>query len=222
LRGVDRQIGLTERLAAAVRDKRHQSSINHPLRDLLAQRLSHRASGYPDANEANSLRRDPMFKLGSERLPLAPEHDLASAPTFSRLEHRSDRQDLYRLTQAFVDPFSASYPEPPAAMVLALDHSDDPTQGQQERAFYNHSSRSYCSLPLFIFEGTSQALVPACLRPGTRPPGLENAMSLVRLLAALRRHWPQTHLLVRGDSHFATPEVFEVLAHRRGLDFVFG
>jgi hypothetical protein len=38
----------------------------------------------------------------------------------------------------------------------------------------------------------------------------------------LRRHWPQTHILVRGDSHFATPEVFEVLAHRRGIDFVFG
>jgi hypothetical protein len=29
LRGVDRQIGLTERLAAAVRDKRHQSYIRH-------------------------------------------------------------------------------------------------------------------------------------------------------------------------------------------------
>ena len=30
LRGVDRQIGLTERLAAALPDKRHQSSIDHP------------------------------------------------------------------------------------------------------------------------------------------------------------------------------------------------
>ena len=47
-------------------------------------------------------------------------------------------------------------------------------------------------------------------------------MILVRLLAVLRRHWPRTHILVRGDSHFATPEVFEVLAHRRGIDFVFG
>jgi Transposase DDE domain group 1 len=222
LRGVDRQIGLTERLAAAVRDKRHQSSIDHPLRDLLAQRIYQMASGYPDANDANSLRRDPMFKLGSERLPLAPEHDLASAPTFSRLEHSIDRKDLYRLTQALVDHFIASYPEPPAAIVLDLDHSDDPTHGQQELAFYNQHYRSYCYLPLFIFEGTSQALVTACLRPGTRPPGMENAMILVRLLATLRRHWPQTHILVRGDSHFATPEVFEVLAHRRGIDFVFG
>jgi hypothetical protein len=40
-RGIDRQIGLTERLATAIRDKRHQSSIDHPLRDLLAQRIYH-------------------------------------------------------------------------------------------------------------------------------------------------------------------------------------
>jgi hypothetical protein len=47
-------------------------------------------------------------------------------------------------------------------------------------------------------------------------------MILVRLLSYLRRHWPQTPILVRGDSHFATPEVLEVLAHRRLMDFVFG
>jgi hypothetical protein len=47
-------------------------------------------------------------------------------------------------------------------------------------------------------------------------------MSVVRLLAFLRRHWPQTHILVRGDSHCATPEVSEVLAHRHRIDFVFG
>ena len=39
LRGIDRQIGLTQRLAAAIHDKRHQSYIDHPLRDLLAQRI---------------------------------------------------------------------------------------------------------------------------------------------------------------------------------------
>jgi Transposase DDE domain group 1 len=47
-------------------------------------------------------------------------------------------------------------------------------------------------------------------------------MILVRLLAFLRRHWPQTHILVRGDSHFATPEVIEVLAHRHLIDVIFG
>src|SRR3989441_5348932 len=222
LRGVDRQIGLTERFAAALHDKRHQSSIDHPLRDLLAQRIYQIASGYADGNDANSLRRDPLFKLSVERSPLAPEHDLASAPTFSRLEHSVDRKDLYRLTQALVDHFIASYPEPPAAIVLDVDHSDDPTYGQQEFAFYNHHYQNYCYLPLFIFEGTSHALVTAFLRPGTRPTGVENAMILVRLLSYLRQHWPHTHILVRGDSHFATPEVIEVIAHRRWTDFVFG
>jgi hypothetical protein len=222
LHGIDRQIGLTERLAAAMRDKRHLSYIDHPLRDLLAQRIYQIASGYADGNDANSLRHDPLFKLSVERLPLEPEQALASAPTFSRLEHSVDRKDLYRLTQALVDHFIASYPEPPPAIVLDLDHSDDPTHGQQELAFYNHYYKSYCYLPLFIFEGTSHALVTACLRPGTRPTGAENAMILMRLLSYLRRHWPQTHILVRGDSHFATPEMIEVIAHRRLTDFVFG
>ena len=222
LRGIDRQIGLTERLAAAVRDKRHPSYIDHTLRDLFAQRIYQIASGYADGNDANSLRYDPMFKLSVERAPLDPTQNLASAPTFSRLEHQVTRSDLYRLTQAFVDHFIASYPEPPAAIVLDLDHTADPTHGQQEFAFYNHHYQSYCYLPLLIFEGTSHALVAAFLRPGKRPPGAENAMILVRLLAYLRRHWPSTHILVRGDSHFATPEVMEVLAHRRHMDFVFG
>jgi hypothetical protein len=222
LRGIDRQIGLTERLAAAIHDKRHPSYIDHPLRDLLAQRIYQLALGYADANDANSLRRDPLFKLGVERPPLDPAHDLASAPTFSRLEHHIDRKDLYRLTRALVDHFIASYSEPPAAIVLDSDHSDDPTYGQQEFAFYNHYYKNHCYLPLFIFAGTSQALVTAYLRPGTRPTGAENAMILVRLLSYLRRHWPHTHILVRGDSHFATPEVMDVITSYRGADFVFG
>jgi len=222
LRGVDRQIGLTERLATAIHDKRHLSYIDHPLRDLLAQRIYQIASGYADGNDANSLRHDPGFKLGVERLPLDATQDLASAPTFSRLEHSVDRKDVYRLTTALVDQFMASYAEPPAAIVLDLDHSDDPTHGQQEFAFYNHHYKSYCYLPLFIFEGTSHALVTACLRPGVRPTGAENAMILARLLPYLRQRWPHTHILVRGDSHFATPEVMDVIAHRRQTDFVFG
>jgi hypothetical protein len=123
-----------------------------------------------------------------------------------------------------VDAFIASYAEPPPAIVLDLDHSDDPTYGQQEFAFYNKYYQNHCDLPLFIFEGTSHALVAAylCRRPGTRPTGPENAMILVRRLSYLRRHWPQTHILVRDDSHFATPEVIDVVTSYRWTDFVFG
>src|SRR5215813_12951126 len=63
LRGIDRQIGLTARLAAAVQDKRHPSYIDHSLHALLAQRIYQIASGYADGNDANSLRHDPVLKL---------------------------------------------------------------------------------------------------------------------------------------------------------------
>ena len=72
LRGIDRQSGLTTRLAAAIHDTRHPSYIDHSLRDLLAQRIYQIASGYADGNDANSLRRDPLFKLGVERPPWLP------------------------------------------------------------------------------------------------------------------------------------------------------
>ena len=56
LRGIDRQIGLTERLAAAVHDKRHPSYIDHPLRDLFASGSTKSASGMPmhDANTSGT------------------------------------------------------------------------------------------------------------------------------------------------------------------------
>jgi len=215
-------VGLTARLTTAIHEQRHQSYIDHPLRDLLGQRIYQIAAGSADANDAKSLRRDPLGKLGVERSPLDPTHDLASAPTFSRLEHHIDRQALYRLTRACVDHFIASYAEPPAAIVLALDLSADPTYGPQAFAFYNNYYKNYYYLPLCIFEGMSQALVMAPLRPGTPPPGAENAMILVRLLSYLRRHWPYTPILVRGDSHFATPEVIAVITSSRWTDFVFG
>ena len=56
LRGVDQRIGLTERLSAAVEDRRHPSYITHPLRDLIAQRVYQIACAYEDGNDADRLR----------------------------------------------------------------------------------------------------------------------------------------------------------------------
>jgi hypothetical protein len=78
LREVDRQGGLTERLAQAIEDRRHPSYVNHPLRDLLAQRIYQIACGYEDANDANPLRHDPLFQLALERDPLSEAVALAS------------------------------------------------------------------------------------------------------------------------------------------------
>lgn len=222
LRGVDQLIGLTERLAQAIDDQRHPSYITHPLRDLIAQRIFQIGGGYEDGNDANALRTDPLFKLGLDRRPLEQAMDLASGPTFSRLENAVSTKDLYRLAQAFVDQFIASYSEAPAVIVIDLDHSEDPTHGQQEFSFYNHYYQHHCYLPLFLFEGLSGRFITAVLRPGKRPTGAENAMIMKRVLQRLRAAWPETHFVLRGDGHFANPELMALALADGHTDFIFG
>jgi hypothetical protein len=207
LRGVDRQIGLTERLCAAIDDWRHPSYVTHPLRELIAQRGFQIACAYEDGNDANALRRDALFKLGLERKPLDATTDLASGPTFSRLENGVGARDLYRMAQAFVDTFIASDPKAPQVIVLDMDHSEDATHGQQEFAFYNHRYGTHCYLPLFLYEGLSGKCITAVLRPGKRSTGAENAMILKRVLKRLRAAWRHTRIILRGDGHFSNPEL---------------
>ena len=222
LQGVDRQTGLMDRLASAIQDKRHPSYIDHSLGDLLRQRIFQSACGYADGNDANSLRHDPSFKLALGRAPLDADTALASAPTFSRLENSLTRKDIYRLAQAFVDAFIDSYATAPPVMVLDMDHSEDRTHGQQELAFYNHHYGSHCYLPLFLFEGLSGKLITAVLRPGKRPTGRENAAIIGRVVRRLRQAWPDTHIVLRGDGHFANPELMALCEGDDRLDFIFG
>ncbi len=222
LRGVDQQIGLIERLTQAVDDRRHPSYIEHPLRDLFVQRIFQIACGYADGNDANVLRTDPLFKLGVDRHPLARAMDLASGPTFSRLENAMSTKDIYRLARAFVDQFITSYLKPPAVIVLDMDHSEDPTHGQQEFSFYNHYYGHDCYLPLFLFEGLSGKFITAAPRPGQRPTGAENAMIVKRVAKRLRGAWPQTRIVLRGDAHFANPELMQLAVDDPNLDFIFG
>ncbi len=126
------------------------------------------------------------------------------------------------MARALADQFIAGYATPPEALVLDMDHSEDAVYGQQPLAFYNHHYQSTCYLPLVIFEGLSGALVTAVLRPGKRPTGAENAMILKRVLAHIRKHFPDTHILVRGDGHFSTPELMQMIDEMPNTDFVFG
>ena len=222
LRGVDQRIGLTERLSAAFDDRRHPSYITHPLRDLIAQRVYQIACGYEDGNDADRLRQDAVFKLGLERKPLDEAMDLASAPTVSRLENAATARDLYRMAHAFVDQFIASDEAPPKVIVLDMDHSEDATHGQQAFSFYNHHDGTDCYLPLFLFEGLSGKFITAVLRPGKRPTGAQNAMIIKRVLKALRAAWPETRIVLRGDSHFANPELMALTLDDPDTDFIFG
>lgn len=222
LRGVDQQIGLSQHLAQAFDDRRHPSYIDHPLAALFAQRIYQIGCGYADGNDANSLRSDPVFKLGLDRKPLDPDTDLASASTFSRLENAATTRDIYRLASAFVDQFLARYGKAPELIVLEMDHSEDITPGQQELSFYNHHYANHCYLPLFLFEGLSGKFITAALRPGKRPTGAENAMILKRVLKRLRTAWPETVIVLRGDAHFANPELMQLALEDPLVEFIFG
>jgi hypothetical protein len=222
LRSVDCQIGLTERLASTLTDDRHPSYVTHSTSDLIAQRVYQIACAYEDGNDANTLRHDPIFQMGMGRRPLAADSELASGATLSRLENATSREDAYRMGAAFVDQFLASYAEPPETIVLDMDHTDDTTHGQQALSFYNHHYGGFCYLPLMLFEGLSGRFITAALRPGKRPSGAENASIIKRVLHRIRQAWPDTHILLRGDGHFANPELMALTEQDPNLDFLFG
>lgn len=222
MHGVDRQTGLIQRLASSIRDQRHPSYIDHSVLDLLRQRIFQTACGYVDGNDANSLRHDPAFKLAVERAPLDAHNALASGATFSRLENGMSRKDIYRMARAFVDAFIASYATAPSVIVIDMDHSEDRTHGAQQLSLYNHHYQSHCYLPLFLFEGLSGKLITAALRPGKRPTGRENAAIIGRVARYLRQAWPETQLILRGDGHFANPELMALCEQDERMDFIFG
>lgn len=222
LAGVDRQMGLTDRLAASFNDRRHPSYVDHALADLLKQRIYQQACAYEDGNDANDLRGDPMFKLAVGRKPLDEANDLASQPTFSRLENAATRKDIYRMTLALIDQFTAGFAKAPKVIVLDMDHTVDPTHGQQEFTFYNHHYRTHCYLPLTIFDGLSGKLVTAVLRPGKRPTGKENAMIMKRVVGRIRKSWRHTRIILRGDGHFSNPELMRLCLDDGNMEFIFG
>ena len=69
LKDIDDQLGLTRALAAVLADSRDARRIHFTSEDLLKQRIFQIAAGYEDANDANTLRHDPIFKLLLDRLP---------------------------------------------------------------------------------------------------------------------------------------------------------
>ena len=72
------------------------------------------------------------------------------------------------------------------------------------------------------FEAHTGALVSAVLRPGRRPAGAENAMIMKRVPGWLRSHWPQPHIVLRGDGHFSNPQLMELIIADGNADFTFG
>ncbi len=220
LRAVEARCGVLKRIVKAIADRRHASYLDHSVASLVEQRVFQIACGYEDANDCNVLRADPGFKAACARLPSSGA-DLSSQPTMSRFENRITNKDLYRIARAFVDAFIASYAKPPKAIVLDIDDTEDTVHGAQQMALFNGYFKSYCYQPLHIYEGRSGRLVTTILRPGARPTGAQIVAILKRLVAHLRRAFPKTGIILRGDAHFSCPQVHDFCS-AFGLQFILG
>ena len=102
----ERAIGICAAFAEQIPDRR-RAGARHSLLTLIRQRVFQIACGYEDQNDANMLRSDPLLKLVCGRLPETGS-DLASQPTFSRLENAVDWRTCYRLALAGRDLYPSA------------------------------------------------------------------------------------------------------------------
>jgi len=219
LREVEREVGLIRRIGEVLRDRRHPGYVKHQFIQLLKQRVFQIICGYEDGDDSDELRHDPVLKMTCERLP--DEKPLASQPTMSRFENGLSRTDLYRIAEVFLDIFIESYEEPPEAIILDIDDTDDPTHGHQQLALFNAFHNNYCYMPIHIYEGKSGKLITTVLRPGKRPTGEQIASILKRVVKKIREAWPEVGVLLRGDSYYSCPAVYE-FCEKEEIKYVFG
>ena len=220
LRGVERKLGLAGRLASCLRDKRDPDLIEHSVEEMLKLRMFAIAAGYEDADDCDSLRHDPVFKMAVGRLPRTGE-PLCSQPTMSRLENAPSKIEIARAMAAMVDQFCASYRGAPAAITLDIDDTFDAVHGHQQLSLFNAHYDERCFLPIHIYEGTSGKPVAVILREGKTPAGAEVRTILKHVIARIRGHWPEVRILVRGDSHYGRVEAME-WCEGQGVDYIFG
>jgi Transposase DDE domain group 1 len=218
LREVEHRLGLADRLAACLEDPRAPERVVHRPAEIIRFRMFMIAAGYADGNDADTLRHDPMFMLALDRRPGDPA--LCSQSTISRLENLPDTRALLRLGQALIDQYCASFRQVPKRVVLDLDDTFDRVHGNQELRLFNAFHNDYGFQPIVVFDGEGR-FVTAVLRPGKRPGGHEIRAFVRRLVRAVRANWPKVEILLRADSHYAAPEVFDWCRANR-VDWILG
>jgi hypothetical protein len=204
---LEKKVGIVERFAASLIDRRSKNLIDYSLSNLCLQRVLLIAAGYEDTNDVAHLKSDPMFKLSCGQSPTG-EKGLASQPTLSRFENSMSSKSLYRAAVSLVDSYIASKKKPPARIYLDFDGSYIEAHGNQQltllRGFYN--ARMY--FPLFVFDQDGE-LLTALLRPGNYGDVTLALPVLKRLVKRLRAAWPEVEIVFRGDGAFHSARLFD-------------
>ncbi len=228
LRQVDRRIGLLRRVVGCFTDGRDPERIEHPLEEMLAQRIHGLALGYEDLNDHEELRHDPLLALlaGKRELttPLAGKSTLNRmelAPVGSPLTERYHRISYSgeALDALLVQIFLEAHSKPPREVVLDLDVTDTPLHGEQEGRFFHGYYGHYCYLPLYIF--CADHLLCAKLRPSNQDASAGSLEEVERIVAQMRARWPKVRIVLRADSGFCREELM-AWCETHGVHYVLG
>jgi hypothetical protein len=236
LRQVDHQLGLSRTLARCFSDQRDPRWVDHPLPQLLAQRLYGLALGYEDLNDHNDLRRDPLLAtacdkkdpLGQDRFnPAHAGIALAGAATLNRLELSNSRttrchklpHDPQQIEACLLAMGVKCLPKHAREVVLDLDAMGHLVHGTQEGRHFSAYYGDYCYLPLYVFVGD----VPlwAQLRTSDHD-GAEGVVSaLETIVPAIRKRCRRARIIVRGDSGFCREDIL-AWCERHGVYYGLG
>lgn len=171
---------------------------------LLEQLLFQLIAGYSVDSFANLLKEDPIFRL------VLNKEAIASQASLSRFWGRISEENIAQfqeLNQAMLDTVRIERNN--TQMIIDLDSTHSDTFGNQEKTDYNAHYGIQGYHPLVAFDGITGDFLKAELRSGN----VYTSKGVKDFLAPMPTHYrqvlPCTNILVRGDSGFATPEVYD-------------
>ena len=219
----DKKLGLTRAIAGAIIDSRDQNKIDHAILEMSRERIYTICEGYEDANDLDTLRRDPALKLACKRLPKTGKA-LASQPTICRFENMPGGKDQLRMGIAMSRRVISSLPAQTRRVIIDVDPTEDPCHGQQEFEFFNGHYGVHCYLPIHIHitgDDGRQRILGSLLRPGNSgaTKGLYSALRMsIRLV---REQLSDVQIILRADSAFGVCDVLD-FCEDMGIDYILG
>ena len=186
----------------------------HKDHENLLQMLYQITGAYFQDDHADSLRNDPVLNA------VVGKAALASQPTLSRFHNRMDAQSLKQLEdiQRIIRRRVYSV-EKPEYILFDLDSTLLAAYGTQEGEAFNYHYQAHGYHPLLCFDGLTGDLLKVELRPGTHYCSKGAAAFMRPLLEEYQRDYPETALFARGDSGFATDELYS-LFETNGTSYV--
>src|SRR5262245_9415444 len=91
VRALERPLGILAELAATLPDPRAPQFVRHSTERLLTQQVYQVLAGYPDCNDADTLRQDALFQVLAEVTPDG-EQPLACGSTLARFQYAYTRR----------------------------------------------------------------------------------------------------------------------------------